>query len=64
MRQSGDPESQWRGNARLAAHFTTPLPTSIDPAPLPTPPIGTKLGKNIEQDEYYGSLANQGAAAP
>ena len=23
-RQSGDPESQWRGNARLSAHFTTP----------------------------------------
>ena len=52
----------WQQRANLC-HSTNLTPFPIDHAPPQTSPIASKLGKNIEQDQYDVSSANQDAAA-
>jgi hypothetical protein len=66
VEQRTDRPVAWQRACHSHSHnyTTTPHPPSSDRTPPPSYPINLKLGKNIEQQPYDGSPANQGAAAP
>ena len=55
----------WPHACHSHSNFTTPPSSlSINCAPSPSYLINLKLGKNIKQQPYNGSPANQGTVAP